>query len=137
METKVLVVGIVRKGQSVLMRKKPDGSPPYAETWYVFGAELRPGIDPNEAIRAQVRAQSGIEISVSDKFSWDTEVKNDLDGIEKQFVYLDVLCDYVSGELVAAAGIEKLEFVAIDKLAEYDIVPPSVTVFTKLGWLPG
>ena len=135
METKALIVGIVRHGNAVLMRKKPAGSPPYTETWYIFGAALKPGINPDEAIKEQVRDQTGVEILVSERFSWDTEVKHDLDGIEKQFVYLDVLCDYVSGDLSLSEGIEKLEFVDTTKLDEYDVVPPSVEVFKKLGWL--
>ncbi len=135
MQTKVLIVGIVRQGNTVLMRKKPDGSPPYAETWYIFGAELLPGLDPDTAIKAQVRLQAGIEISVAEKFSWNTEVKNDLDGIEKQFVYLDVLCDYVTGDIVASEGIERLEFISTSQLHDYDVVPPSVDVFKKLGWM--
>ena len=82
-----------------------------------------------------LRAQAGIEVTVGQKFSWDTEVKNDLDGIQKQFVYLDVLCDYKGGDLAPGPGIEKLEWVSTDNLSRYDIVPPSVEVFKKLGRL--
>ena len=135
METKVLIVGIVRNGDKVLMRKKPAGSSPYAETWYIFGAELKSGIDVDTAIKEQVRNQAGVEINVAERFSWDTEVKHDLDGVEKQFVYLDILCDYASGDLIMGEGIEKLEFVPVSNLNNYDVVPPSVSVFKKLGWM--
>lgn len=37
MPTKVLIVAIVEnENGGILMRKKPDGSPPYAETWYRY-----------------------------------------------------------------------------------------------------
>ena len=69
------------------------------------------------------------------KISWDTEVKKDLDGIEKFFVYLDVECQYESGAIVVAEGIEKIEWVKLKDLYRYDIVPPSKTLFKKLGYV--
>lgn len=135
MQTKVLIIAIVKKDNTVLMRKKPDGSPPYEQTWYLFGGELTPNVDPEQTIRETVKTQTGVDISFGHKFSWDTEVKHDLDGVEKQFVYLDVLCDYQGGDLRPGPGIEKLEWAPIDKLADYDIVPPSVVVFKKLEWI--
>lgn len=135
MQTKVLIVGIVKKDGAILMRKKPDGSPPYKETWYIFGAEATSDVDPNQAIIDEVQIKSGIEVSVRSKISWDTEVKDDLDGIEKFFVYLDVECEYVSGDIQAGEGIEKIEWVKLEDLASYDIVPPSRILFEKLGYL--
>lgn len=117
------------------MRKKLDGSPPYKETWYLFGAEATPDKSPNEALKEHIKQQVGIDIAVAKKFSWDTEVKNDLDGVKKFFIYLDVLCKYESGELTLSPGIEKLEWAEIEKLEDYDLVPPSVEVFKKLGYL--
>jgi hypothetical protein len=136
MQTKVLIVAVVEnEAGEILMRKKPAGSPPYPETWYIFGAELVPGDPLNETLRAHITKQAGIETQVTKELSWDTEVKADLDGATKQFVYLDVQCDYVSGELQLSDGIEKLEWVPKDRLTEYDIVPPSKVLFKKLGYV--
>ena len=135
MQTKVLIVAVVKKDDAILMRKKPDGSPPYKETWYIFGAEATAEVDPDEAIISEVRAKSGVTVRVKNKISWDTEVKLDLDGIEKFFVYLDVECEYVSGEIQIAEGIEKIEWVKREDLPSYDIVPPSRILFEKLGYL--
>lgn len=135
MQTKVLIVGVIKKDGAILMRKKPDGSPPYKETWYIFGAEATPEIDADQAIIAEVLAKSGVMVVVKNKVSWDTEVKHDLDGVEKFFVYLDVECEYVSGDIQAAEGIEKIEWVKPEDLSSYDIVPPSRILFEKLGYL--
>jgi hypothetical protein len=135
MEIKVLVVAVVKKDNSVLMRKKPEGSPPYTQTWYLFGADASSDVDPNTAIKDLVRSQAGIEIEPKSRFSWDTEIKKDIDGITKQFIYLDVVCDYISGDLRPGQGIERLEWVTISGLSKYDIVPPSIIVFKKLGYL--
>ncbi|MGB4966491.1 MAG: NUDIX domain-containing protein [Microgenomates group bacterium] len=132
---KILIIGVVKKDNSILLRKKPDGSPPYKETWYLFGGELTEQNSPEEAIIAQLKEQTGITIRVLEKIGWDTEVKHDLDGIEKQFIYLNTLCEYVDGDLAAAEGIEKLEWVPIEKLAEYDHVPPSRKLLLELGYI--
>ncbi len=135
METKVLIVAVVKKDGAILMRKKPDGSPPYKETWYIFGAVASHDVDPDEAVKAEVLEKSGITVSVTDKISWDTEVKHDLDGVKKFFIYLDVECEYLSGDIVVAEGIEKIEWVKPEDLDSYDIVPPSRVLFEKLGYL--
>lgn len=135
MQTKVLIVGVVKKDGAILMRKKPAGSPPYKETWYIFGAEATSDVDPDQAIIDEVRVRSGVSVVVTNKISWDTEVKHDLDGIEKFFVYLDVECEYISGDIVVGEGIEKIEWVQQEDLSSYDIVPPSRILFEKLGYL--
>jgi len=135
MQTKVLIIGVVKKDGAILMRKKPDGSPPYKETWYMFGAEVTSDVDPGQALIDEVRAKSGVTVAVKNKFSWDTETKHDLDGIEKFFVYLDVECEYVSGDIQIAEGIEKIEWIKPENLSSYDIVPPSRVLFEKLGYL--
>jgi len=50
----------------------------------------------------EVLAKSGVTVKVTNKISWDTEVEDDLDGVEKLFVYLDVECEYVSGDIHVA-----------------------------------
>ncbi len=117
------------------MRKKPYGSAPYEETWYLFGGVLTPKTTPDEAIKNELLIKAVINISVTNKISWDTEIKHDLDGIEKFFVYLDVLCEYESGELRLSDGIEKLEWLKPEDLKDYDIVPPSRVLFKRLGYM--
>ena len=136
MQTKALIIAIIEnENGDVLMRKKPDGSPPYTQTWYLFGADFVPGGDVSELLRAHVRKQTGIDCEILKRLGWDDEVKHDLDGIEKQFIYLDTLCRYVSGELTPSEGIEKLEWVSRAKLADYDLVPPSRKLFKQIGYI--
>ena len=90
---------------------------------------------PEQAAQNIVRIQAGIEIAMTSQLSWDTEIKADLDGEVKQFIYLDAEFDHIGGELVLGEGIEKLEWVQTDRLSEYDNVPPNVKVFEKLGFL--
>ena len=135
MQIKILVIGIVRRDNQILLRKKPEGSPPYQQTWYLFGGELNGENTPEVAIQQIVKQQAGIDIQLLNQIGWDTETKPDVDGVTKHFIYLDAMCEYIGGELSAGKGIEKLEWVEIDKLANYDHVPPSLILFNKLGYI--
>lgn len=136
MQSKILVVSIIEnENGEILLRKKPDGSLPYAETWYIFGAELQPGENIEATLATHIRKQVGIETELIEKIGWDDEVKQDIDGVVKHFIYLDVISRYTAGDLVPDVGIEKLEWVAKERLYEYDNVPPSVKLFKKLGWM--
>lgn len=136
-KTKVLNIAVIENDGKILMRKKPDGSQPYKETWYSFGGEIVDGKSPEEAAKEIVKLQTGINIKLRKNLSWDTEIKKDLDGEIKQFIYLDSLYDYVDGNLQIGKNqnIEKLEWIPIEDLRQYDIVPPSVILFKKLGYL--
>ena len=136
MKTTVLVVGIIKKGNSILLRKKPKGSPPYKETWYIFGGELNGKYqNPEKVLQDALKAQAGIRIKPIKRLDWDVETKPDHQGEITYYVYVDYLCKYVSGELVAGKGIEKLEWIPISKLKNYDLVPPSRKLFKRIGYL--
>ena len=117
------------------MRKKPEGSLPYNQTWYLFGGELTSDMTPQEAIKKQVKNQANIDINFVKSLDWDTEEKKDLDGIKKYFVYLNCLCEYDSGDLLPSSDIEKLEWIKTGDLINYDIVPPAKALLQRLGYL--
>ena len=135
MKIKILVIGVVKNGNNVLMRKKPNGSSPYKETWYLFGGEITPKKNPEGVIKEIVKKQAGINIKIVKNLGWDTEIKKDFDGKTKLFVYLDVLCKYISGKLTLSEGIERLEWIPTPKLKEYDLVPPSKNLFKRIGYI--
>ena len=126
MKTTVLAVCHIKKNDAFLFRKKPDGSLPYKETWYGFGAPLDgDNRNPEAAIASVVKQQTGIDVKVAEQLWWDVETKPDNDGVETFFIYLHTVAEYISGELEPSAGIEKLEWIEVNDLADYDIVPPS------------
>ena len=72
-----------------------------------------------------MKQQTGIDIKVPEQLWWDTETKPDNNGVETFFVYLHTVAEYVSGNLHPAEGIEKLEWINVADINNYDIVPPS------------
>lgn len=132
---KTLIMGIIKNDDSILMRKKFLGAKPYKETWYSFGCELSGGNSPKDLFIDYIHDYLGINISFSRYLSWDTEIKEDHDGVIKRFVYLDLEMNYVSGEIKIPGGLEEIGWISKENLKDIDIVPPSVEMFKKYKYL--
>jgi hypothetical protein len=65
--TKELIIAIIEKDGSILMRKKPYGSPPYNETWYLFGCDRIPSQNDSVTIKNYLKLELGIDVLVDNK----------------------------------------------------------------------
>lgn len=136
MNTTILIIGVIKKDNQVLLRKKPPGVGPYKEPWYLFGGKIELGKEtPEEVIQRTIKDQTGIEVKVVQRLSWDTEIKPDEQGVETFYLYLDTLCEYVSGELKPGPNIFHLEWTDIERLKEYELNPPARKLFKRIGYL--
>lgn len=126
---------VIERDGSVLMRKKPEGSFPYAETWYIFGCDRDASKDDTETLANYIFKTLGIAVNRFGEIGQGDEIKEDHDGVIKHFFYINFQCEYEAGELKAMEGIERIEWVPKEKLSEYDIVPPSVKLFKEIGYL--
>jgi ADP-ribose pyrophosphatase YjhB (NUDIX family) len=132
MKTKILNIAIIERNDKVLLREKPAGKP-YAEKMYLFGGEVTPEISAEEATRAIVKKQAGVDIRARRKIGWDTEIKIDNDGERKLFVYLNTIYDYAGGELMPGDGVVNVKWVSREDLAKEDLNPSARKVFEELG----
>ncbi len=118
------------------MRKKPQGSLPYKETWYLFGAEFtEQDINLKEFAEKAILQQLGIKIKADQDIGISEEEKPDINGVQTKYKYFNFLCSYVSGQPQKPEGVEKIEWVKIENLKDMDIVPPSRKLFKQLGYL--
>lgn len=133
---KTLIIAVIENDDAILMRKKPFGSEPYKETWYLFGCELISDQDNSTTLKNYLKTEFGVDVEVNgEQISFANEVKMDHDGIEKFFTYINMQCRYLGGTLVVPKGLERVDWVPKEKLANYDLVPPSVLLLKKLGYL--
>lgn len=136
MPQKELIIAVVEKDSALLMRKKPAGSPPYVETWYSLGCDRIPGQDDPTTIKNYLKSEVGIDVEVDPKsIPFGTEIKEDHDGITKNFIYVNLLCHYLGGTPKIPKGAEKIEWLPKNSLGSFDIVPPSINLFKSLGYL--
>lgn len=132
---KTLLMAVIEKDTVVLMRKKPAGSPPYHETWYLFGCEKDIMKNDTETLAEYLFNTLGIVVNNFSEVGQDGEVKEDHDGITKQFVYINFTCTYKAGEIKTPEGIEKVAWIPKGELAQYDIVSPAVILLKELRYM--
>lgn len=132
---KTLLMAVIEKDAAILMRKKPAGSPPYHEMWYLFGCEKDLMKDDTETLAEYLFNTLGIVVNNFLEIGQDGEVKEDHDGIVKQFVYINFTCIYQEGEIKIPEGIEKVSWIPKTELAQYDIVPPTVILLKELQYM--
>src|SRR6266481_1888809 len=81
--SKTLLISVIEKDNFILMRKKPAGSLPYKETWYLFGAEAKAGQEDSITLAQYLKGSLGIDIDSIEFVDEDSEVKQDHDGLVK------------------------------------------------------
>lgn len=134
--TKELIIAIIEKDNSILMRQKPEGSAPYKETWYSFGCDRIFNQDDSITIKNYLKDSVGIDVQANKAHTPVTgEVKKDHDGQEKEFIYINFLCKYLGGNPEIPDGAERIAWIPKDQVKNYDLVPPVVELFKSLGYL--
>ncbi len=76
-----------------------------------------------------------IEITLQEKLHWETEIKIDHDGREKQFIYLYADFVYIKNEIILPKELEKIEWISKEIAKNLDIVPPSRKFLSKINLL--
>jgi hypothetical protein len=86
-------------------------------------------------LNRELQARWNMTVRITQGLGWDEDVKNDHDGEQKRFIYLDAMCELASGEPHPTNPNEELKWVDIKDLPDYEHVPPSEKLFRKLGYL--
>lgn len=131
---KILIIGVIKKDNSILLRKKFKGSKPYKETWYLFGCETKENSDQTATFIDYAKNNLGVNLEFIRDLPEDTETKEDHDGVKKYFIYITKEFNYISGEPILPKDHEVIEFVNFEKLKELDIVPPARKVLKEVNY---
>lgn len=135
MNTVLMPVAVVRDGDTLLLRKMDPAKSPYDELWALFGGRVESESSVTEALNKELMARWNFSVSITEKLWWDEELKVDHDNEEKRFIYLDAICQVVSGAPEPINENEKLEWVPTSELKNYDINPPTKILLQRLGYL--
>jgi 8-oxo-dGTP pyrophosphatase MutT (NUDIX family) len=136
MKHRVIVSALIRKGNQILMGKKPAGQGPYPDTWHIPGGGIELGEETcDEAIIREIKEETGLEVTNLQKIAWDTDVEPDKHSEETYYIFLEYSCDYVSGELSPDDDLQDLEWLDVDTLSTQKINRPSRVLFKKLNLL--
>ena len=130
-ERPILGVGaIIEDGGSVLLVER--GQEPLKGVWSLPGGCVEVGEPLKEAIRREVREETGLEVdpvSVAEVFE---RIMPDADGrTEYHYVLIDYFCKVTGGELRAASDASRAVWVPREELAAYRITEGTLAVILR------
>jgi mutator protein MutT len=122
-------------GRVVLIRR---GQPPDAGQWSIPGGAVELGESVAEALRREVREETGLEIAVGEFLEVYERVERDAGGVRFHFVVLDYRATVIGGTLRAGTDAAEIVFADpadLDRYALADSVRRVISAAT--GSTPG
>ena len=120
---------IIENGRILLVER---GNAPLLGYWSLPGGGVETGERLEQAIRREVREETGLEIEVLDLLEIFERIMPDAEGrIEYHYVLIDYVCKPTGGALCAATDASRCEWFREDELAALKITAGTVAVIEK------
>ena len=108
------------EGERVLLVQR--GREPSLGKWSLPGGLVKLGESLEEAVRREVREETGLQVRPVDLVACLARVLRDEEQrIAYHYVLLDFLCEVVSGSLRAGSDVTACTFVSLDGLSSLDL----------------
>lgn len=137
-ERPVIGVGgvIVDRGRTVLIRR---GTEPLLGQWSIPGGTLEIGETLEEAVRRELREETGLEVRVLELIELFDRIylenrsapTQDKKKPRYHFVIADYLCELVSGEPRAGSDVTDVAFTREDELVKFHLTEKATAVVKK------
>lgn len=117
----VAAVGsVVFKDNRILLVKRKN--PPAKNLWAIPGGKIKPGERMQEAAEREIFEETGLKIKAGEPvFSFDV-IEHDGDGnIQFHYVIVDLMADYLSGELKASDDASEACWITRQELSSLSI----------------
>jgi 8-oxo-dGTP diphosphatase len=116
------VGAVVWNGEAVLLERR--GRAPAQGTWALPGGLIELGETAEAAVAREVREECGIDVRPGPILGLFEPLERDLEGrIRYQYVVIDFLAHYVSGELAVGDDAADARWVAPADLDQYELLP--------------
>ena len=97
-QPRVAVGAIVFEENKVLLVRR--GKPPAEGAWAIPGGRVELGESMQKAAEREIREETGLNVRAKDPvFTFDVVVRDDNGKVRFHYVIVDLIADYVSGEL--------------------------------------
>ena len=124
------VGGIIVQDGRVLLVKR--GRPPLAGEWSIPGGALETGETLLEALRREMREETGLEVQPHELLAvFDRIIRDEQGRAQYHYVLIDYLCTVQSGQACAASDAEDCRWVSPSELSGYNLRPDTLEVIHK------
>lgn len=136
MKSRVIVVGLIENGDSILVGKKSDGVGPYPNTWHIPGGGVNLEEETlEEALKREMFEEAGIEIEDIEPIGFDEDYENDKHGETTHYVFLDFKATCSSENVSAGDDMKSLQWVKKEELKNLNLNKPTKKLLQKLKYL--
>lgn len=125
---------IMRDGEILLVRR---GAEPGIGKWSVPGGSVEIGERLEEALKREVREETGLEIEVGDLAGLTDLIVKKNDEIQFHYVLIDYFATAMSGEPVAATDACDCRWVPLDEIGNYDVTTSLLDRLREHGLVKG
>ena len=128
---------VVKDGKAIIIKRANE---PYKGQWSIPGGRVELGESLADAVRREIREETGLEVDVGPVIEVFERVMRDDNSqpvmesarvVRFHFVIIDYLCTWVSGTLSAGDDADAAVWVTSDELPQYDIRASAVSVIRK------
>ncbi len=120
---------IVRDGRALIVRRAHE---PRRGEWSLPGGRVELGETLIEALRREMKEETGLDIEVGPTLEVFDRVQRDAEGrVRYHFVIVDYLCAPIGGVEVAGDDAEALAWVTDDEIAAYNVNPHATDLIRK------
>ena len=111
---------VVFKDDRVLLVRR--GQPPAKDHWAIPGGSVEIGETLQQAAEREIWEETGIRIRAAKPiYTFDVIERDESQGIRFHYVIVDLLADYVSGELSAGDDAVEARWVSAEEIAELTV----------------
>ncbi len=120
---------VVKDGQVLLVRR---GQPPSEGLWAVPGGRVELGETLQEAAEREIMEETGLTIRAGRPvYTFDVILRDDAGRVRFHYVIVDLLADYVSGELRPGDDVCEARWVAPEELTGLPVNQTTLEVLKK------
>jgi 8-oxo-dGTP diphosphatase len=121
---------VVRDGRVLLVRR---GQPPSEGLWAIPGGRVELGETLQEAAEREIMEETGLTIGARNPvYTFDVILRDDAGRVRFHYVIVDLLADYVSGELCAGDDAHEARWVTPEELEKLPVNQTTLEILKRM-----